>query len=470
MRLSLKTKISLGYTWLLMIVLASTLFIAFKIVGFQLKNEITRDLQFKRRLILRTMGEADHLGEHADEAYFHSKSESREFKHGEEHQREEEILDRIGEGNLIVIYKNNKLSYLNPQYRSLANYVQPFPLQNGEIKDFSLGDRKFSMAVVDQQASLIYIGTELSTLVKLQNKLLRVFLILFPIGVMLSFFVSIFVTQRSMNILKRINDTARSITSDNLSRRIEVPEGNDEITHLITTLNQMIDRLEKSFEQVKQFSQDAAHEIRTPLTIIRAEVEEFIGQNKPNKKTVEKMQNVLQEIQYLSSISERLLLIHTLDTNKVRYHFENISLSALMSEIVQDAKIIATERGIEVTSTIEPTIEMKCNRELITRLLWNLIDNAIKYNQAQGQVNLHLYTNDIAILLQVKDTGIGIATDEIPKIFDRFYRVDKSRSRKLSGSGLGLAICKWIIDLHGGEISLESQEDQGTTFKVSLPK
>ncbi len=143
-------------------------------------------------------------------------------------------------------------------------------------------------------------------------------------------------------------ETAESITSTNLSKRIAMPKGKDEISSLILTLNSMIDRLEKAFSQAKQFSQDAAHEIRTPLTIIRGEIEELLNKNPIDEPTTKTLENVLEEIQYLSSISERLLLIHTMDTGKIKYHFQRIKLSELMHEIYQDVEIISSDRKLNI--------------------------------------------------------------------------------------------------------------------------
>ena len=300
--------------------------------------------------------------------------------------------------------------------------------------------------------------------------MLNIFIIISPIAILLSFIFGFAITQGTMNVVKRINETTNSITSTNLTNRITVPKGKDEVTKLILTLNSMIDRIEKSFNQAKQFSQDAAHELRTPLTIIRGEIEELMENDIKNPKIRTKLSSVIEEVKYLSSISERLLLIHSMDTSKIKYHFKKINLSELMYEVYEDVKIISNEKNINISKEISENIHLNCNKELILRLLWNLTDNAIKYNIPNGQVKLLLSHTDISIIIGVSDTGIGIPKNDTEKVFERFYRVDKSRSHKLSGSGLGLSICKWIIDLHNGEIKLESEVNKGTNFIVKLPK
>ena len=140
-----------------------------------------------------------------------------------------------------------------------------------------------------------------------------------------------------------------------------------------------------------------------------------------------------------------------------------------MAETFEDAQVLSSEKQIDVELLQNDEIEIQGNEELLIRLLWNLIDNAIKYTPTKGKVRISLKREDSTALFVIADTGIGIDADEIPKIFDRFYRVDKSRSRKLGGSGLGLSISKWIVELHGGSISVESEIDKGSTFTVALP-
>jgi signal transduction histidine kinase len=231
----------------------------------------------------------------------------------------------------------------------------------------------------------------------------------------------------------------------------------------------MIDRLEKSFAQAKQFSQDAAHEIRTPLTIVRGEIEQLLDGENVDGNTSKTLENILEEIQYLSSISERLLLIHKMDTSKIKYHFEDIDLSKLLEEVYQDVLIISSEKQLEISKQIQEGLLLKGNKELLTRMLWNFAENGIKYNKQGGSMSLTLKADKKNICIEIEDGGIGIPSEDIPKIFDRFYRVDKSRSRQLGGSGLGLSICKWIADLHNGSIEVESDENEGSLFRIYLP-
>jgi len=163
------------------------------------------------------------------------------------------------------------------------------------------------------------------------------------------------------------------------------------------------------------------------------------------------------------------LLIHKLDTSKIEYNFTLLNLNEILQEIYKDSQILAIRKEITVQYNSQDRVQLRGNKDLIIRLLWNLIDNAIKYSHIRGTVKIDLKGNESEVLLVISDNGIGIPEADIDKIFDRFYRVDKSRSRNLGGSGLGLSICKWIMHLHKGEIIVDSELGKGSTFTIRFP-
>ena len=470
-----KIKISLWYALLFTVILGSTLFVSYKIVGIQLKNEITSDIKSKALAIKLALSDKETSEEYSGEHGHGGREGEGEEEESSENREEfgylnlQLLTDIANENYILFIYTEGDLIYVTNKYESASAELVPFEIPDGKLLDVTIGKKPFCMAYVNESSYSVYLGYELSSISDLQKKLLNIFLIIFPIGLFLSVICGFWVTDRSMKVINRINLIADKITSNNLSERINVPKGGGEINNLIGTLNSMIDRLEKSFAQAKQFSQDAAHEIRTPLTIIRGEIEQLIETESVDENSSRTLENILEEIQYLSSISDRLLLIHTMDTTKIKYHFEKVDLSVLMNDIYQDLVVISSEKHLKTRPDIPENIKINCNKELITRLLWNIVDNSVKYNKAGGSVIIELIQESSNVIIKVIDTGIGIPTEEITKIFDRFYRVDKSRSRELGGSGLGLAICKWIADLHNGEIKVESEQYKGSVFSVVLP-
>lgn len=466
---NLKLRISLTYSFLLMLILGTTLIASYKIIGLQLKNEIVDDLKSKAEMVNFFLTQDDVIKEKSEGEHHNEGGEGSENGHRYEFRDIQLFTEGSDKNIVLLVYSEGQLKYMTESYKNSYLVTSPVDIPDGEVIDIDYSGIPFCLTAIDMSEFKVYIGYKVSELEELQNKLMNIFLLIFPIGVILSFIFGYLVTQRSMNIVQIISETAQFITSQNLNKRIDEPKSKDEITTLIITLNSMIDRLEKSFNQATQFSQDAAHEIRTPLTIIRGEIEELIESNILDNNTSKTLENTLEEIQYLTSISERLLLIHKMDTNNIKYHFEPVDLSALMVEIAQDAEIISANKSIEISLQNSKDVIFRGNKELITRLLWNITDNAIKYNKPSGSISYELRKELNNILIIIKDSGIGIPADDIPKIFDRFYRVDKSRSRRLGGSGLGLSICSWIAELHDGKIQVESKVDIGTEFTIILP-
>lgn len=463
-----KIRIILWYASLLTVILAATMFGSYKIIGYQLKNEILNDLELKTESVDRVLSEGVPLERESGEEH-QGEQDSDDHRRRDYNLYDLQLFTEIADDNyFLFIYEGEKLDYMTEKYQNYGLEILPFKIPDKQVEDIVINELPFSMTAIHKPGFTVYIGYELSALTGLQNKMMKVFLISFPIGIFLSFICGFYVTQRSMKVINRISGTTDRITSHNLSERIEAPKGKDEISQLIGTLNSMIDRLEKSFIQAKQLSQDTAHEIRTPLTIIRSEIEELVESETTDENTARKLENILEEVQYLSSMSNRLLLMHIMDTSKLKYAFESIELSGLLNEIYQDASVISSDQGLEITLDIVDEMKIDGNKELLTRLLWNVVDNAIKYNKPNGSIIFQLYQDNSDACIQVKDTGIGIPAEEISKIFDRFYRVDKSRSRDLRGSGLGLAISKWIAELHNASITVESAVGKGSAFTITF--
>ncbi|TKG88248.1 HAMP domain-containing protein [Puteibacter caeruleilacunae] len=481
-----KTRISLWYTVLFSIILLVTLLLSYKIIGYQLKREIRSNLEAKTALVKRTLqGEYEEITEEhsEDETHKYAEKNIKEdnsegislLSSGHAGHRDKSIFNMIrlvtesADNNYAVfVFSGDNLTYITPKYSRLLGHISHLKSYSTPLQELDIEGVPFVVSKIKQPKFTIYLGYEMSALKSLEGRLRDIFLVIFPVSLLLSILCGMLVTQKTMDVIERIDSTAKSITSSNLSKRIAVPKGDDEISRLIGTLNSMIDRLESSFVQAKQFSQDAAHEIRTPLTIIRGEIEELIGKEGVDDRSILTLENVLEEVQYLSSISERLLMIHNMDTRNIKYHFEKINLSELMKEIYQDVQVLSMDKNISVELKVEEDITLDGSKELLSRLLWNLADNAVKYNKPGGSLWMQLSKQRNHINITISDTGIGIPEAEISKIFNRFYRVDKSRSRELGGSGLGLSICKWIAELHGGVIKVNSEEGIGSEFTIIL--
>jgi len=232
----------------------------------------------------------------------------------------------------------------------------------------------------------------------------------------------------------------------------------------------MISRLRHSFDQVRQFSVDASHELRTPITIMRGEVELALRNPKAPEEYRRILVSNLEEIVRLSAIIDNLLTLSKAETGQHDIHFdEQVDLSVLIAELFEDIEIIAQKKQMNILLARNEPIAISGDSIRLRQLFLNLIDNAIKYTPEKGTVTISSERSGEWAVVRVKDTGIGISPEDRSKIFDRFYRVDKGRSRDMGGSGLGLSIAKWTAELHKGRIEVESEPGCGSTFSVFLP-
>ena len=275
---------------------------------------------------------------------------------------------------------------------------------------------------------------------------------------------------RVLKPIEEINITAKKINAENLARRLEIKNPDDELGKLQQTLNSMFDRLEKAFLIQKRFTADASHELRTPLTILKGEMEIALKKERDIEEYKEVLESGLEEVDRLTTIVKDLLFLAKADEGKTTLNLEKTNIEKICREVLSQLKPLAKEKKIHLEfKSDEKDITIDADQDKIKQLLFNLLENGIKYNKEMGKVKLSLKREENHLEIKVEDSGIGISEKDLSHIFERFYRVDKARSREIGGSGLGLSIVKWIIDCHGGEISVDSKKGHGTIFIIKLP-
>ena len=283
--------------------------------------------------------------------------------------------------------------------------------------------------------------------------------------------VSIYFLSRMMlKPVDRVSSLAARISSTNLKERINYAGPDDEIKRLADTFDGMLGRLENAFESQKQFIQDASHELRTPIAIAQTNIEVLEMDNKATIKDYERLKDILKmNLERMSTLSEKLLLLSESEQGKANW--ATVELAPLLTELAAEFKTKAGESGINVElASIESSLPVLGDAFRLKQALVNLVDNAIKYNRPGGEVKISARAYDAQVIIEIKDNGIGISQADQQRIFERFYRVDKSRSRTQGGSGLGLAIVKKIAEEHGGTVSVESTLGEGSTFRITLPR
>jgi len=299
------------------------------------------------------------------------------------------------------------------------------------------------------------------------NRLKAALFIFLPLAIMLVITSGVFLTKIALSPVDNMTNAIRQITSKNLHQIIELPETNDEIKRLAETFNTMLNRLNQAFSIQQQLIQDVSHELKTPLTVLKGKQE--VALNK--KRTPEEYESVLsvnlEEINKMSQLVENLLVLARIENKDYALKTESINLADTIEQILSSMKPLADQKKIALRFSLSGQVFAEADTNQVNRVISNIIDNAIKYTPSKGEVNLKLSEENAFAKIVISDTGIGIVKDELPRIFDRFYRIDKSRSSP--GFGLGLSIAKSIIDAHKGKIEVESLPGKGTTFTVFLP-
>lgn len=283
-------------------------------------------------------------------------------------------------------------------------------------------------------------------------------------GILLGWFVA----GRALSPVNQLARTAESISGSNLSLRIPRRGSGDELDHLIQTFNTMVERLEHSFRMTRQFSTDVSHELRTPLTAIRGQLEVALFTADTKEQYRDAIVNALEDVERLSQTIRAMLLLSQAESGQLMLQRSTLDLGPLAEDFVDQFQIPAEEARLELTCAVSGPCLIDGDRIQIERMISNLLSNAVKYTPAGGKVRVSVSGHVDRVVLEIADTGVGIAPDHLPNIFDRFYRVPGS-SREKHGLGLGLSFVAWIVKIHGGTIEVDSKLGQGTRFVITLP-
>ncbi len=295
-------------------------------------------------------------------------------------------------------------------------------------------------------------------------------LLLTPAVLVLAAIGGHFMSRKALAPVAAIATEARRINDSNLDVRLPIAETRDEISHLSETLNQMLARVESGVRSIRDFTANAAHELRTPLALIRAEVEVALSKPRAAEDYREACEQVQMETVRMTGLIDSLLLLARADAGMEALRFELVDANRLSLQVGEKWKTAMRLAFLDFTmETAQEPVFVTADVNALQRLLTILLDNAVRYTQPGGSVQLRVARREGCVVFAVQDSGIGVAPEHQPRIFDRFYRVDRTRGSSSRGSGLGLALAKWIAEKHGASLSLESTVGQGSTFAFSLP-
>ena len=291
-----------------------------------------------------------------------------------------------------------------------------------------------------------------------------------PFIVVLAAIIGWVLAGRALAPVNSVALVARRITGSNLSVKIPPRGAGDELDDLIEAFNRMTERLQQSFEQMRQFSTDVSHELRTPLTGIRGQLEVALFTAETPEQYREAMMNALQDVEQLSNMVRALLLLSQAETGQLALQMTNVALARVVSDMVDQYQIAAEEERVKLTCQTPGECFLQADKTQMERMVSNLVSNAIKYTPAPGEVGVGLDCDENSARFWVQDTGVGIPDEDLPYIFDRFYRVKGRQTARKEGLGLGLSFVAWIVNVHNGKIEVDSTLGKGARFTVTLPR
>jgi heavy metal sensor kinase len=288
------------------------------------------------------------------------------------------------------------------------------------------------------------------------------------VALVLGWFGGHFLARRALLPVERITRTAEQIGGYDLSQRLEPPLARDELGHLTAAFNEMIERLDRAFQQQRRFTSDASHELRTPLAIIRSEVEVALARKRDPSYYSRVLADVLEETERLQRLVESLLVLARADSGQA-LSLHPVDLGELMADVSARIAPRAHERGVQLTVMVDEVDHVRGDATWLSQVLLNLLDNALRHTPSGGRISLSLEPAPGGVVMKVADTGEGIAPEHLPRLFERFYRADRARDRRAGGTGLGLAISDWVARAHHGRLTAESRLSEGSTFTLWLP-
>jgi heavy metal sensor kinase len=317
--------------------------------------------------------------------------------------------------------------------------------------------------------NVLQVGGSLRHIEKVLGRLRFLLFLILPTALLLALGGGWFLAHQALRPVDVMAQTARQITAGDLSRRIPVDPGGDELARLAETFNAMIGRMEELILGLRQFSADASHELRTPLTILKGETEMTLRQARTVEEYQQTLASSLEEIDRISRIVEDLFLLSKADLGENRFDRKPVRLDHLLVETVAQLEPLGEDKGVVLSLVCESAAEVTGDPYRLREVFMNLVENAVRYTPAGGRIDVALSKEGKEALIRVSDTGIGIPEKDLPRLFDRFYRSDEARAMNPKGSGLGLAIAQRVVVAHGGRIDVASKIGKGTTFTLRFP-
>ena len=372
----------------------------------------------------------------------------------------------------VEFYDNNK-EIIDKSPNLKSSNLKLFPDSNNEFIDTKLNNipvRQIQTAIINNNQVVGYLVVAMSLEdFEIVQILKNILLVTFPIILILLFLIARFFAGRSIKPVRTIIETSNQITKDNLQTRIPLPQNKDELYVLSENINNLLSRIENAIDREKQFTSDASHELRTPLAVIKGTMEVLIRKPRNQQEYEEKIQFCISEVDRLNHMVDQLLLLARFENQKQNVKQETIYLNALVLDNLTRFSEKSESKKLKIKTEFTEDYYLVCDNYLVSIIISNLISNAIKYSNTNGEITIQLEKTNDEVIFSIADNGVGIAENDLDKIFNSFFRSDVSNHPEIKGTGLGLSIVKRLCDLLKLEIAVESNLNQGTKFVLSFP-
>lgn len=375
------------------------------------------------------------------------------------------------DGATIASSKNRKglTEISRKNFISVLQGKSRFDTIGSEDQTAKMDLRIFTTPVFENEkvAYLVQVASPLNSIYSALNNLKIALFVLFPITIFVTGLMGSFLAKVTLHPVDNMIHTIHQITAENMKLKLAIPDTKDEIQKLAETFNTMLERLEQAFTSQRQLFEDLSHELKTPFTILKGEFEVILKKIRSQEEYESILRSALQEIDRISKLADNLLLLARLDSMEILPKKRRLDLNLLIQNILDKIRALSELKEIQLSLKADSRLSIDGDEDQLKTLFLNILDNAIKYTPPKGRILVTADREKSSAKIKIEDTGIGIPKEEINHIFDRFYRVDKSR--KSTGFGLGLSIAKSIVEAHNGAIEVASQPSQGTSFTIVLP-
>ena len=458
MNLKLKTRLTLWYVTLFALILGMWGFGIVALVRANLYSGIDRSLESRATQIAATLSAPKH-GKFAEVSDATAVNTVRE-------QTVAQLLTNTGD---VIAHAGSTVA--SGQVLAPEDLVtRALTTSSAKMGTVVVGEKRFRLLVtpLPGTAQLILVGAGTESADDAVARLILVMLLTGPLALIAAGAGGWFLARRALAPLAEMTATAAEIGINRLDERVPVPEGGDELAALAVTLNKMLARLEEGVDDKRRLVADASHELQTPLAVMRTELDVSLGSPNLGAEAIEVLESAREETDRMTRIVRNLLTLARFDEGTIQLLLKPINLGALAHDAAESLKMLGRERGVDITVEGDDIVVL-ADPEYIRLVVVNLIENAVKHSGEGTTVHVLLETAGDEVRLSITDTGPGIPEEDQPHVFDRFYRVDRARSKKSGGSGLGLAISREIVEAHDGRVELKSKLGTGSTFRIILP-